>query len=514
IDRDVILLMDDSVLANYIPSYGDRLALFHFCRSQNPASKRKLGLFERLREKMKLRKQSTTEPQSEETPETSKPKSRSKARKRQIEIGWIHADNKETKQVRTKQGGGTRKLAMNINAGYNEILKEGKELFFPDGTSSKGDECEFLFEVWDFRQNVLPADVSVGKIFEAVKLPNLRFYIATRPIESADSTSNTGSENNDDTSIISLHSDFSEEVADVTMPTNNSPEWSVVTDLAMVPNLNITVDEEVFIMAEDVSDPHNISDPEITFGPNLGDESDLENTVVYVPPETSETGIQTKQITIRHGSCLHDMISEFSDPETLTKKLEFRRLLPDNSEEAGSGAGVVRDVYSNFWQEFYDRCTLGTTMKVPFIRHDFQADTWKAVGRIFLKGYKDCQYIPIKLALPFMEEMLFGAVYSDLIECFLQFVSTQEREILQHALQDFSSVEFDELLEVLDCYECRRQVSADNFREILKEISHKELVQKPMFVLDCWKEITESQISLTFEELNEMYAKLLPTAKK
>ncbi|KAL1276398.1 hypothetical protein QQF64_036021 [Cirrhinus molitorella] len=124
IDRDVILLMDDSVLANYIPSYGDRLALFHFCRSQKPASKRKLGLFERLREKMKLRKQSTTEPQSKETPETSNPKSRSKASKRQIEIGWIHADNKETKQVRTKQGGGTRKLAMDINAGYNEILKE------------------------------------------------------------------------------------------------------------------------------------------------------------------------------------------------------------------------------------------------------------------------------------------------------------------------------------------------------------------------------------------------------
>ncbi|ROL43003.1 hypothetical protein DPX16_5556 [Anabarilius grahami] len=411
---------------------------------------------------MKLRKQSTTEPQSEETPETSKPKSRGKASKRQIEIGWIHADNKETKQVRTKQGGGTRKLAMDINAGYNEILKE-----------------------------------------------------ATRQIESADSTSNTESENNDDASIISLHSEYSEEVADSTMPPNNSPDWSVVTDHAVVPSQNIIVDQDVFTVTDGVvSDPLNISDPEITFGPNPGDESDLENTVVYVPPETTEIGIQTKEIIIRHGNCLHDMISEFSDPETLTKQLEFRRLLPDNSEEAGSGSGVVRDVYTNFWQEFYDRCTLGTTMKVPFIRHDFQADTWKAVGRIFLKGYKDCQYIPIKLALPFMEEMLFGAVYSDLIECFLQFVSTQERDILQHTLQDFSSVEFDELLEVLDNYECRRQVSADNFPEILKEISHKELVQKPMFVLDCWKEITQSQISLTFEELKEMYAELLPTAKK
>lgn len=322
-------------------------------------------------------------------------------------------------------------------------------------------------------------------------------------------------ENNDETSIISLQSD-SEDLADSsTMHTNNYTDYSVVTDLPVVPGLNITLAEEVFIMADDVvNDPLNISDPEITFGPYSGDEPDLENTLVYVPPETTEIGIQTKQIIIRHGNCLHDMINEFSDPETLTRQLAFRRLLPDNSEEAGCGSGVLRDVYSTFWQKFYDRCTLGTTMKVPFIRHDFQADSWKAVGRIFLKGYKDCQYIPIKLAPPFMEEMLFNAVYSDLIECFLQFVSTQEREILQRALQDFYSVELDELLEVLDNYECRRKVSAENFSEILKEISHKELVQKPMFVLDCWKDITQSQISLTFEELKEMYAKLLPTTKK
>lgn len=81
------------------------------------------------------------------------------------------------------------------------------------------------------------------------------------------------------------------------------------------------------------------------------------------------------------------MIEAFSDPETLTRPLAVRRLLPDNSEEAGSGSGVLRDVFNAFWHEFYDPCTLGTTMKVPFIRHDFKADTWKAIGRILLRGY-------------------------------------------------------------------------------------------------------------------------------
>lgn len=145
-------------------------------------------------------------------------------------------------------------------------------------------------------------------------------------------------------------------------------------------------------------------------------------------------------------------------------------------------------------------------MKVPFIRHDFKADTWRAIGLIFMRGYQDFHYLPIKLAPPFVEEMLFGTVYTDLIDIFLQNVSCQEREILREALQDFSSVEPDDLLEVLDNYECRRRASADTLPEILMEISHKELVQRPMFVIDCWREIIKPQLSLNYEKLTKMYA--------
>lgn len=100
--------------------------------------------------------------------------------------------------------------------------------------------------------------------------------------------------------------------------------------------------------------------------------------------------------------------------------------------------------------------------------------------------------------------MLFGTVYTDLIDIFLQYVSCQEREILREALQDFSSVEPDDLLEVLDNYECRRRASADTLPEILMEISHKELVQRPMFVIDCWREIIKPQLSLNYEKLTKM----------
>lgn len=97
-------------------------------------------------------------------------------------IGWLHKENKGIKQVRARQGGGTRKLQINVQAGYDDILKEGKALFFQNGVSTKGQESDFEFEVWDFKQNLLPKDLSVGTIYNTVKLPMLRFYIATRPI--------------------------------------------------------------------------------------------------------------------------------------------------------------------------------------------------------------------------------------------------------------------------------------------------------------------------------------------
>lgn len=46
------------------------------------------------------------------------------------------------------------------------------------------------------------------------------------------------------------------------------------------------------------------------------------------------------------------------------------------------------------------------------------------------------------------------------------------------------------------------------------EISHKELVQKPMFVIDCWRDITKPQITLNYEKLTKTYADLKPTSKK
>ncbi|XP_034051655.1 uncharacterized protein LOC117532431 [Gymnodraco acuticeps] len=484
IDSDVIGLMDDATLQKYIPSYGDRIAIFNHCRSKRPTSKRKKGLYERLREKMTVRSESSQGNAS--GTETRKTQTKKLKATRNIEIGWIHNDTNTTKQVRAKQGGGTRTIKLSTNAGLNEILETGKTLFFPDGISPKGPELEFDFEVWDFKQNCLTAETcpSISTMYKTVQMTMLRFYIATKRKPSANADSDTV-----------------EETSEFNLVSGENDDYT-----------------DVIIVLDDIQRSLNISsDPEITFGPHFGIEEDEEDTLIFenvpVPASPLEAEKQLT-ITVHHANTLADMITAFSDAEILNKSLNVRRILPDNKEEAGSGSGVLRDVLSCFWQEFYERCTLGTTVKVPYIRHDFPAETWRAIGRILLKGYQDCEYFPNKLSLPFLEHVLFDNVYSDLKAYFMQFVSSQEREVLMQALTDFTAVDTDDLLEVLDSYGCRRKVSAENLPKIIEEIAHKEMVQKPMFVIDCWREINHQHLNLSPEALTKLLSDLQPTTKK
>ncbi|KAI9541909.1 hypothetical protein NQZ68_026372 [Dissostichus eleginoides] len=58
-DSSVITLMTDDQLREYLPSYGDRLAVFGYCRrKEKEPTSRKSKLFERLRGKLSRNKDS------------------------------------------------------------------------------------------------------------------------------------------------------------------------------------------------------------------------------------------------------------------------------------------------------------------------------------------------------------------------------------------------------------------------------------------------------------------------
>src|SRR5258708_6351995 len=155
--------MTDEDLCHYFARHGDRLAVRSFCRTLHPhVNVREHGECNRLEEAMnsvraktvntKIKSQSLraivglcdTSGKAVGAPECG----------RRIELGWKNFIDDTYKQVRFSNGGGIRHMKVSKDLTMSEILGIGFDLFFPNGTSSKGlDVAMFDFEVQDFAGN-------------------------------------------------------------------------------------------------------------------------------------------------------------------------------------------------------------------------------------------------------------------------------------------------------------------------------------------------------------------------
>ncbi|XP_059181256.1 uncharacterized protein LOC131960060 [Centropristis striata] len=182
VDKAVISVMTDEQMAKYITSYGDRVAVLSFCQ-QTMCSLDKETLIQRLGDKIETRKMRSRTKGVLQNPGEGMARHRNTAAEktsRKIEIGWLHFYNNEYHQVRTKNGGGTRHAAAEKTTTVAQILKLGKELFFPNGQSPKGQADDFTFEVCDFKRKRIIFDDTVGRLYEQTKMKLLRFYICTK----------------------------------------------------------------------------------------------------------------------------------------------------------------------------------------------------------------------------------------------------------------------------------------------------------------------------------------------
>ncbi|RXN11427.1 hypothetical protein ROHU_010634 [Labeo rohita] len=182
-------------------------------------------------------------------------------------------------------------------------------------------------------------------------------------------------------------------------------------------------------------------------------------------------------------------------------------------EKGHDEGGVVRDCLSEFWNDFYEQCTMGSSFKVPFLRHDFGQIHWESVGRIIAFGWQKEKYLPVKIALVILEQATFGIAKSNVIENFLKFVPESERAVFEAWRSDFNTVDNEELLEVLDGHSCRKTPTKDNAEEILQELAHKKLIQEPAYVIEQWATILPTAVS-HLDEISSVYENLQPTVRK
>ena len=229
--------------------------------------------------------------------------------------------------------------------------------------------------------------------------------------------------------------------------------------------------------------------------------------------------VERELLVIHRCNVKCDLLNHFVDDTNLHKVVDVKMIDPRGVEEKGEGVGVVRDAFSLFWHDVYNSYMLGEDERVPSIRHDVSREKWQAIARILLKGYTQERYFPIKISKVFLCSCLFGeeTVTGDMyFDSFMKYVSKTEAHLIERILSDSLSLDDEEVVDFLSAFECKRLVTKENFRDVIIEIAHKELVQKPRYASDCWLDVLYPLKSFltSVDDLFQIYKSLYPTPSK
>ena len=517
--------MTDSELTKYLPVHGDRLRLRKYLQKENTQNKRKHKLLAVLQAKLEKtknlkKKKEKDNSSSDEENEMRRPFGNKNAvkDKRQIELGWIHKTYHRTKQVRSKTGGGTRKIMLSKDSRKIQIMEEAKKLFFPDGESPKGPISEFECDIWDFSEREVKNDLTVAEMYDLTKMPLLRFYLATWEKNGTPNqdngkandvaevaskvdvivhkTANEGQENAKvDDAVTNKEKDAANQRNDNGIPIiqqNQSKNESSEMDTS-----------DIMKTAMEISGIIEVDNDDL---PNLGSELDFDHL------DTESTQKEVK-ITVHRGHLLRELIDQFKYVDPKKDVITFEMVMPNGTvETTADEGGVTRDALTDFWTAFYEQCTVGAKLKLPYLRHDFGEEEWKSIAKIILFGWISQGYFPIQLSMPFLEQSIFAYHTSDLLESFYDIIPEHEEMVLKQAITDFSSVDQDDLFEILESHEIKQIPKASNISRIVQEIAHKEIIQAPMFVADSWFPVLD-RLEISKEKLKSMKSDLVPTAK-
>ncbi|XP_046555827.1 uncharacterized protein LOC124265079 [Haliotis rubra] len=522
IDAETVLGSDDQTLARFIPTLGDRIALKNFCaknqKSLNTTETKRSRLFGILKAKMNAMDKTKS------SPSTSSPNAHARKMTRKVEFGWIH----KGRQVRKRLGGGCRKVDVDRNASKFQLLHIGKGLFFPEGLSTKGKEEEFEFDILDFKETPLPPTSTVNECYEVFKTGLVTFYLHTSDKGQGQSSSGQSAGQGQSSSgqsagqdqISSGHSvgqGRSTSARSAGQGTTAKLDASNTTEIYHGKQSGLYTIDATDILGEAAASVGGFPDDDFDLPDiNVGD-FDFNFTLAGggVPTETKD--VQSVEMTIHRGSLvLSELCSYFKDASIMNKIINIVRILPNGDiEKAQDTGGVFKDTLTEFWELFYSQCTVGRDVKVPFLRHDYGQEEWNAVGRILVYGWKHQGYWPVKMSHVFLHHCLFPQLpipQDKLLESFYGFISSVDKDVFTNAVQNFADADIDEIIEALEEHECRTAINRDNILPVILEIAHKELIQTPMYVSDCWRDII-GVVHMTSAQLENVYKSLVPSNK-
>ena len=171
----------------------------------------------------------------------------------------------------------------------------------------------------------------------------------------------------------------------------------------------------------------------------------------------------------------------------------------------------------------YERCDLyshmiGCEKKVPSVRHDMGLQQWKSVARILVYDLK-FNYFSLFMSPIILTAALFGEESIN-VDCFIdefkQYVSAEERDLLNLMFDNFDEHN-EELMTLLSSHNCFRVPKENNLKNIIVELVHQELIQKPKYIINCFDMVFADHLLKRFPDVNgifDFYKEKMPAPAK
>ena len=154
------------------------------------------------------------------------------------------------------------------------------------------------------------------------------------------------------------------------------------------------------------------------------------------------------------------------------------------ADENALGDGVLREVYSVFWDSFVARFCEGSRQFAVIPNPSLSDENYEALRRIITHQLVLTGTFPIQLAEVQVLHALFGQVSDDrLVNSFLQILPERERQILSKAMDGKDPFPTNEIVDILSEFNATSVPSRSNLQKILKQVSLSELIHKPFFIL-------------------------------
>ena len=224
------------------------------------------------------------------------------------------------------------------------------------------------------------------------------------------------------------------------------------------------------------------------------------------------------EVVVHSARIKEDLVSIFENDVKAT--LCFRIDLQGRME-VGEGEGVARGVISRFWQQLFSSATVGDVEKVPVTRHDYHRSTWEAIGRILVYSFEKLGFFPLGISIAFRASCLFVEQTMDddfILASFRNYITCDEREILDGISQGHFRDDDEDLLDFLGNYKCYKLPTKETVQSIVSELAHHELIQKPRYIAECFREVLsglkQHKALKSTESITTFYSEKRQTAKK